>query len=86
TSGCASCHNGTTAMGKNNGHLPSTQPCETCHRSTLTFSGASMSHTGITTGCANCHNGTIAEGKPNDHPRTTAPCESCHKSTKSWDN
>ena len=56
--GCATCHNGTTARGKPATHVPTTQPCETCHKSTTTFLGTTFTHTGIVTGCATCHNGT----------------------------
>jgi hypothetical protein len=80
-SGCATCHNGTTARGKTANHLPTTQACELCHRSTATFSGAQFSHTGVVPGtCLTCHNGSIAQGKPNDHPRTTLSCDAsgCH--------
>ncbi len=80
-----SCHNGTTATGKNNGHVQTTAACETCHKSTTSFAGAAFSHTGITAGCASCHNGTTAPGKNNGHVQTTAACETCHKSTTSFD-
>ena len=33
-----------------------------CHKSTVTFTGAVMSHTGITSGCATCHGGQFAGG------------------------
>src|SRR5581483_11065613 len=52
-----------------------------CHKSTVTFAGAQMNHTGITGNCASCHNGVIALGKPTSHIPTTAPCETCHRST-----
>jgi len=35
--GCASCHNGATAMGKPRDHIVTSLPCETCHTSTRTF-------------------------------------------------
>jgi hypothetical protein len=88
---CDACHNGSytgegtkgafgTASFPN--HVATTgRDCITCHKSTTSFAGATMDHTGITTGCARCHNGTIATGKPATHIATTAACESCHKST-----
>ena len=84
TSGCASCHNGSKAIGKPNNHIATSAPCETCHRSTASFTGANFTHSGITAGCASCHNGTSATGKPAGHIVTTAPCESCHKSTSTF--
>jgi hypothetical protein len=37
-SGCASCHNGVYAMGKPSSHPKTSAPCETCHKSTRSFS------------------------------------------------
>ena len=74
----------TKALGKPANHLPTSGACENCHRSTVSFAGTRMNHTGIVSNCASCHNGTFAPGKPSGHPRTSAPCESCHKSTTSW--
>ena len=84
---CKTCHNGTTAKGMSANHIPVTTTfagsvsCDLCHRSTTTFTSATMSHTGVITGsCATCHNGTFARGKPNGHPSTTKSCDSsgCH--------
>jgi Cytochrome c7 and related cytochrome c len=96
TTGCASCHNGTNALGKSSyaSHPVTTQPCETCHSNTNFVAwgpNTPMNHTGITTGCATCHNGTIALGKSfyAQHVPTTLSCESCHtlpitKSFTAW--
>ena len=81
TTGCATCHNGSTAIGKTGSHILTTAACETCHKSTTSFAGAKMSHTGITTGCATCHNGSTATGKGGGHFITTRACESCHRTT-----
>jgi hypothetical protein len=81
TSGCATCHNGVRAPGKPVRHLITSAPCETCHRSTVTFAGARMNHSGIIGNCVSCHNGVTAIAKPPKHIPTTAPCETCHKST-----
>ncbi|MBU6260652.1 MAG: hypothetical protein KGO01_19735, partial [Burkholderiales bacterium] len=86
-------------------HIPTSQPCEQCHVGAGTgmpslpvangakFSGALMSHAGITTGCASCHTPTptsfagiaaivgmppTAPMGPNAHIPTQAPCETCH--------
>ena len=84
---CASCHNGTKAAGKPATHIPTTQSCDTCHKSTTAFGpGTPMNHTGITAGCATCHGGGYAGvvRKSATHVTTSAPCESCHKSTTSF--
>ena len=83
TGNCASCHNGVTAVGKPANHIITTAPCETCHKSTVTFAGARMDHSLVTAPCASCHNGTIASGKPPRHFETTQPCEMCHR-TVAW--
>ena len=80
---CASCHNGTTATGKSARHIVANSPCETCHKSTVTFAGARLDHSRITAPCASCHNGTMATGKSPKHFLTTLPCETCHR-TMIW--
>jgi hypothetical protein len=81
TNGCASCHNGGTAPGKPANHIATNAPCESCHRSTVTFVGARMNHAGVAANCASCHNGVATTGKPANHLVTNAPCETCHRST-----
>ncbi len=80
---CASCHNGRTALGKPATHIPTNDPCETCHKSTTTFAGARFDHSRISAPCASCHNGTMATGKPPRHFVSTLPCETCHR-TATW--
>jgi hypothetical protein len=82
--GCATCHNGIAAAGKRSNHVVTTAPCESCHKSTVTFAGARMNHAGLVANCIRCHSGTIAIGKPAKHITTNAPCETCHKSTVSF--
>ena len=65
-------------------HIVTSAPCETCHKSTVTFAGARMNHTGITANCASCHNGRAAPGKSSSHLITNASCETCHKSTATF--
>src|SRR5438132_13662549 len=78
---CATCHNGTMATGKPANHVVTTAACDTCHKSTTTWTGAMYDHTGVAPGsCATCHNGTTALGKPANHIPTTQPCDLCHKS------
>ena len=42
---CDSCHNGTDAIGKNNGHLPTNEDCRVCHVPG-TFANAVFDHMG----------------------------------------
>ena len=90
TSGCASCHNGSTAKGKSaTTHIPTSLPCETCHKGTSSFLAATVHrNTSITTGCATCHTGSFtaagANGKSANHVATASPCETCHKSTTTF--
>jgi Cytochrome c3 len=84
--GCIRCHNGVAATGKPPNHVITTAPCESCHKSTVTFAGAAMNHAGIVGNCASCHNGGGgALGKPAKHIVTNAPCESCHRSTVTFE-
>jgi hypothetical protein len=98
--GCTNCHNGQAFAGvtpvfKPMGtpaHLNTSLSCETCHSSTVSFTGAGMNHLGIVSGCINCHTGqTFAVGmtpltKSSSHVVTSSPCENCHKSTTSFLN
>ena len=96
TSNCASCHNGqiflgVTPMFKPVGHLPTTQPCESCHTNTqvpggFAFAPASFDHVkaGVQPGtCTNCHNGTAATGQIAGHMAINAgtQCDACHSMT-----
>ncbi|HLJ78350.1 MAG TPA: hypothetical protein VKT75_13090 [Acidobacteriaceae bacterium] len=82
---CGSCHNGGSAIGKPSRHVATNAPCETCHKSTMTFAGAKFSHAGSTAACATCHNGNVAPGKPARHIATSAACDTCHKNTVAFD-
>ena len=84
--GCASCHNGTSATGKTSSHIATTAACETCHKSTTIWTGAKADHSTFTTAtiCSSCHNGSSATGKDANHVSTTLNCTSCHKSYTSW--
>ena len=80
---CATCHNGTTAKGKNSSHIPTTASCDACHQTTG-WEPARINHSNVATGtCATCHNGTTAIGKKSGHIPTTASCDTCHL-TKGW--
>jgi predicted CxxxxCH...CXXCH cytochrome family protein len=79
---CGTCHNGVSATGKPNNHLPTTQSCDACHV-TLAWKPATFSHAGITTGCSSCHNNTVTAGKSTRHMTTSRECVICH-STTAW--
>ena len=90
TSGCATCHTGTSwdssvVMGKPANHIPTTAPCETCHTDTTVpggFKSWTMNHTGISTGCTNCHNGQTFQGAvPNPPTNKSSVTVGVHIST-----
>ena len=87
---CSDCHDGVTATGKSNLHIPTTQECSDCHKSTIHFvplsDGATFDHSTATEPCSACHNGTIATGtdsdpNPTGHPSITTECNACHTTT-----
>ncbi|MBI4985175.1 MAG: hypothetical protein HZC24_07485, partial [Rhodocyclales bacterium] len=90
---CATCHNGSSALGKPTNHVPTTAQCDACHTNQTAFAPAAMSHGG-TSGpaaagnCATCHGGAYlfanAQAKTPTHVATTAQCDTCHKSTVTW--
>ena len=78
---CQTCHNGTSASGKNPGHIQTTAACDSCHRTTA-WVPASFNHANVAPGtCLTCHNGTSATGKNPGHIQTTAACDTCHRTT-----
>jgi hypothetical protein len=89
------CHTGAypPAVGKpgNAIHATVTGNCESCHKSTSSWSSVSFAHSpanAVGTGtCDTCHNGSTATGKPAGHipvPAGAARCDSCHRSQASW--
>lgn len=90
TSGCTTCHTGAfmAAVGKPNNatHSTVTGNCESCHKTTTSWAGASVDHSGFTTAtlCSTCH-GSSARGKSATHIPTSLNCFSCHNvSPASW--
>jgi len=92
--GCANCH-ATSGFGQtskpNNATHTGVTVCESCHKSTASWSNVSFSHSpanAVGTGtCDSCHNGSTATGKSAAHiPVTTglSKCDSCHKSQASF--
>ena len=82
---CDLCHSQGTRIAstsKPSNHVQTTQLCDTCHTSTVMWSGARFRHTAIVPGsCMTCHNGGTATGKPANHMQTTAACDTCHRTT-----
>ncbi len=76
---CTGCHNDVIARGKPVNHLPTSAPCDSCHRATVAFGiRAVMNHSTTTSPCASCHNGISTHGKDPMHMPTTNRCEVCH--------
>ncbi len=84
---CASCHMQGSRIAvtvKPANHMPTNAPCDQCHTSTVTWTGARFRHMGVLPGsCTQCHNGSMAPGKPANHVQTTASCDTCHR-TSAW--
>jgi hypothetical protein len=82
---CATCHlstnYGLTGKPATATHATVTGNCESCHKTTSSWSGAKVDHSLFTTAtnCASCH-GVSATGKDSNHIPTTANCITCHKS------
>jgi hypothetical protein len=71
TGDCSQCHSGTnffSAQAKPAGHIPTSQPCTTCHVTAGDFSVAGLTtnlttlHTGISSGCISCHSAGTGAG------------------------
>jgi len=79
---CASCHDGTTATGKSNTHINTTEVCEACHAPAPTpwqpVAPANVDHNQVLGTCVSCHDGTTASGKSNAHINTSDNCNACH--------
>lgn len=82
---CIHCHTQGSRMASSTkppNHVSTSQPCDQCHTSTVSWAGARYSHSGIVPGtCMTCHNGTTAQGKSANHVQTTSSCDSCHRTT-----
>jgi hypothetical protein len=80
---CTRCHGGAytavNAQAKPVAHIATSNQCDTCHFSTVTWLGATYTHAATATGtCSTCHNGVSALGKSATHIPTTAQCDTCH--------
>jgi len=73
-------------------HLPTTQPCSTCHSAGYGPNSGVMKHTGIVSGCATCHSGTTfavgmtprSKASYPSHMPTLLDCSACHTSTTTF--
>ena len=61
TGNCASCHNGTTATGKNATHIQTNTLCEDCHRTSGWIPVTRVDHANVIGTCFSCHNGSTAD-------------------------
>ena len=80
TNNCVSCHNGTTATGKDNDHVPTNGDCLDCHQTTG-FKPATFDHAGIVDNCSSCHAAGFARPKNPGHVATSQDCGVCHNTT-----
>ena len=87
TSGCAGCHNGTTATGKPTGHMQTARECSACHKypawTPLVFKHTSSEypgdHTGTNPTCLACHT-TNTDQATWKAPAYRPACAGCHSS------
>lgn len=87
---CDGCHavgKRVVATPKNDRHIVTDAPCESCHFNTATWLGARYNHgAAVPTQCRNCHNGRQATGKAASHmtgKKATESCDQCHR-TFAW--
>jgi hypothetical protein len=83
---CASCHNGSTATGKPNGHFATQLACDDCHSrdfwTPLTFTHQSASYPGDHAArlvCTDCHTAN-AQTVQWPFPAYQPDCAGCHAS------
>lgn len=82
---CVTCHDGIKAVGKSAGHIATTDDCNSCHTSTLTWAGAlgakPTNHIPYNSGvqCGACHIGTGVATGPTLHAYvSSSTCTTCH--------
>ncbi len=87
---CDGCHavgKRVVATPKNDKHIVTDAPCESCHFNTATWLGVRYNHGSAVMGqCRTCHNGRQAPGKAASHTsgkKATESCDSCHR-TFAW--
>jgi hypothetical protein len=84
TGGCAACHNGTAATGKDAGHMTTSRECNVCHSTTawtpLTFRHTSPNYPGdhrVALTCTSCHT-TNTDAATWRTPAYKPDCAGCH--------
>ena len=94
TGNCVSCHNGTTATGKNATHIASSNTCDSCHNTVAWRPTDRVDHAqvpaAVSGSCISCHNGslTISTGvvtaKPADaiHQNVTQECSTATRRSR----
>lgn len=87
---CSSCHNGTLATGKAGGHIATTDECNQCHYTAVSWSpalgGKPANHIPYTSGtCTSCHT-TVTSVKTGAtlHAYVSTVCKTCHLSGTSY--
>lgn len=80
---CATCHNGSTALGKSPAHVATSAACDVCHTNTAnytSFAGAVFVHPTPPGVCSTCHSGQFpgVVSKSAIHLQTSAACDTCH--------
>lgn len=88
---CSSCHNGTLAVGKNSGHVATTDECNQCHTGTTSWSGALGAKPAkhipynASVSCSSCHTGgSVVSGATLHTYVTTYACYTCHGSNTAY--
>src|SRR5207302_1430915 len=66
-----------TATAKPLRHVPTTNPCDTCHNTSL-WINVRFNHADVTGTCFSCHNNLTVSGKPGNHLPTANTCDMCH--------
>ncbi|MBA4382197.1 MAG: hypothetical protein C0406_06480 [Sideroxydans sp.] len=80
---CSSCHNGTQATGKNVGHVATTDECDQCHYTAVSWSpalgGKPANHIPYTSGtCNSCHSSAGIKKGATLHAYVSSVCTTCH--------
>ncbi len=77
--GCHSDELITSARGKSQDHMATSNTCQACHVIWDFVTIPFVNHTEVFGNCSNCHNGVLAIGKSDLHIETTSECDDCHQ-------
>lgn len=80
---CSSCHDGTLAVGKTAGHLATTDECDQCHYTAVSWSpalnGKPANHIPYVSGaCTSCHSSAGIKKGATLHAYVSTVCTTCH--------